>query len=205
MIASFWNVFNWELFLSTYTVIFLAELPDKTIFATLIMATRKHPVGVFVGVAGAFLFQSIIAVLFGSVFALLPPLFVKLVAIALFFGFAGSMWFRKDEEDEEEKKELLSKTKRASFWKSASAAFGVIFIAEWGDLTQIATAALQAKYHNPVTILVAATLALWSVTAIAVVIGHRMKNLIRPKLLRKFAALAFGLVGLVMLVEVLVH
>ncbi len=36
--------FDTTLFASVFGVIFVAELPDKTAFATLIMATRKHPV-----------------------------------------------------------------------------------------------------------------------------------------------------------------
>jgi Ca2+/H+ antiporter, TMEM165/GDT1 family len=74
----------------------------------------------------------------------------------------------------------------------------VIFLAEWGDFTQLATAALEAKYRSPLTILLAAVLALWCVTALAIMLGHRLKQLIRPALLQKIAALAFALVGIVL-------
>jgi putative Ca2+/H+ antiporter (TMEM165/GDT1 family) len=76
-----------------------------------------------------------------------------------------------------------------------------IFIAEWGDLTQLATATLAAKYHAPLTIFVSSTLALWSVAAIGVVVGCHMKKSIQPKLLQRTAASAFAVVGMVLLLK----
>ena len=72
----------------------------------------------------------------------------------------------------------------------------MIFIAEWCDLTQIATASLYAHYHeSPWTIFTAATLALWTVTAIAVFVGHKVKHLIHGEKLKKLSVLVFTLVG----------
>jgi Ca2+/H+ antiporter, TMEM165/GDT1 family len=51
-------------------------------------------------------------------------------------------------------------------------AFVVIFLAEWGDLTQILTANLAAHYHSPLSVGVGATLALWAVAALAVTSGQ---------------------------------
>lgn len=194
---------NWELFATTYALVFLAELPDKTSFATLVLATDKNPKGVFAGVAAAFFIQTLVAVTLGSVFGLLPPLLVKSVAIALFFFFAARMAFHSPAQEQESATKPGSKRKGASFWKSATAAFGVIFIAEWGDLTQMTTAALQAKYQSPVTVFAAACLALWSVSVLAVVVGNRLSRLIRPEILRRIASTAFGLVGLLLLIELL--
>ena len=53
-------------------------------------------------------------------------------------------------------------------------AFTVVFVAEWGDLSQLATAAFQARYREPLIVFTAATLALWAVSAIAVVLGNRL-------------------------------
>ena len=77
--------------------------------------------------------------------------------------------------------------------------FGVIFVAEWGDLTQLATAALCAKYGNPITVLLAAILALWAVTALAVLLGSQIKTLVRPELLKATAALVLGVVGMLLI------
>ena len=193
--STFSHPFDLQLFLSTFGLIFVAEFPDKTAFAIMIMATRSRPLAVFTGVAAAFLIQSLIAVCFGSLFALLPPYVVKISAALMFFVFAAAMWFKKEEENEEVATKLS-----AGFWPTTLSCFLVIFLAEWGDLTQLATATLQAKYNNPVTIFTSATLALWSATAVTIFIGHRLKTLINPHLLQKIAAVAFALVGVLLLI-----
>jgi putative Ca2+/H+ antiporter (TMEM165/GDT1 family) len=187
--------FDPKLFLSTFGVIFVAELPDKTVFATLLLATRKHPLAVFLGVAGAFVVQSLVAVTFGSVLSFLPEVAVKIGAAGLFFVFAISMWLRKELAEQEAH---MAHATRAAFWQTVTSSFVVIFIAEWGDFTQLATAALEAHYRSPLTILLSAILALWCVTAMAIVIGHRLKQLMRPELLQKIAAIAFAIVGIVL-------
>ena len=75
----------------------------------------------------------------------------------------------------------------------------VIFIAEWGDLTQLASATLVAKTHQPLTIFLSATLALWSTSAVAIAIGHHAKKFIQPRLLQNIAAMAFAIVGILLL------
>ncbi|MDE2039557.1 MAG: TMEM165/GDT1 family protein [Elusimicrobia bacterium] len=188
--------FDPTLFASVFGVIFVAELPDKTAFATLIMATRKHPVAIFCGAAVAFVVQSLIAVSLGSALSLLPREPVRIAAGLLFWALAIAMWVRK--EAEEEDLHLPTKDK-ASFWRTVWTSFVVIFIAEWGDLTQFATATLAARHRAPLTIFFAATLALWAVTAIAVALGHRAKAHINPRLLQRIAAVAFVAVGAMML------
>ncbi len=81
----------------------------------------------------------------------------------------------------------------------AGKAFLVIFIAEWGDLTQLATAALTAKQGQPLTIFLAATLALWAVSALAIALGHVLKHRIRPALMQRIAAVVFAVIGVLML------
>lgn len=179
------------LFVSVFGLIFLAELPDKTALATLVLATRNHPVAVFIGAAGAFVVQSLVAVAFGSVFGLLPEHLVKIFAGLLFFAFAWAMWVRK--EDDDEARELADR--KADFKRTVSTAFAVIFVAEWGDLTQLATAALAAKHRQPLTIFLAATSALWTVTALAIMVGHNVKHRFHPRHLQKAAAIMFALVG----------
>jgi len=186
-----------NLFISTFALIFVAELPDKTAFATLFLATCHNPFAVFLGAALAFVIQSFVAVAFGSLLSLLPPQMVHITAGILFLVFAVMMWRRK--QDDPEDVVCDPQDKAAQFSKSLTTAFMTIFIAEWGDLTQLATATLAAKYNAPLIIFTSATLALWAVTAIGVIIGSRAKNLINPLLLQKTAAIAFGVVGLGML------
>jgi putative Ca2+/H+ antiporter (TMEM165/GDT1 family) len=188
---------SWPLFASTFGVVFVAELPDKTAFATLILATRKHPVAVFLGAAAAFFIQSMVAVGAGSALSLLPARFIKVGAGILFLGFAVAMWLRKEPTKEESP---IADDGRATFIKTAGTAFVVIFLAEWGDLTQLATATIAARHKHPLTIFLAATLALWTVTVLAVAIGNRMKAILDPQILQRAAAVAFAVVGIVFLV-----
>ncbi|MBC7692965.1 MAG: TMEM165/GDT1 family protein [Methylotenera sp.] len=208
--------FDPRLFGSTYCLIFVAELPDKTAFATLMLATRKNPHAVFLGVAAAFLIQSVVAVGFGSFLSLLPDFWVKLGSALLFLFFAWRMWHQPVEDseavntapDSHESPDSVGTAGqngqpglRSGFFRSMLASFVVIFIAEWGDLTQLATATLSAHSASPVTIFTAATLALWSVTVLAVVIGTHAKKRINAALIQKIAALAFAGVGLVFLIR----
>jgi len=187
---------NWPLFLSTFSLIFIAELPDKTIFATLLMATRGRPLAVFFGVALAFLVQTIIAVSFGSLIGLLPERWVHLGAGIMFIGFAAHSWFQGEEEEKTEGGNTGVVSKRTQFLKTAWKAFVVIFIAEWGDLTQLATASVSAHFHDSLlTVFLAATLALWSATALAIFVGHRVKHVIQPAFLKKMSVVTFVLVG----------
>ncbi len=189
-------VVDWVLFATVFWVIALAELPDKTIFATLILATQGQPFATFVGVALAFLVQSLFAVCFGQVLGFLPPVVVQVSGAALFFFFSYSMWTQVHADSQ------LEKTERSdNFLTSARNAFMVIFLAEWGDLTQLATATFQAKYHQALTIFLAATAALWMVTSIGVVLGSQLRKWIDLNHLRKFASVLFAFMGLGLLIK----
>lgn len=181
---------QWQLFGSTFALIFISELPDKTAFATVLLASRASPSGVFCGAAAAFVVQSIVAVTFGRLLGALPERVVHMGAGAVFLVLAVLMW-RRDTAAEDD-----PAARGGGFLKSAASAFTVIFIAEWGDLTQLATATMAAKYAAPLTILTAATLALWSVTAIGVAAGHFAGRALDPRSLQRLAAVVFAAVGL---------
>ena len=95
------------------------------------------------------------------------------------------MWVRKEEAGE-----FKDKPDAVTFGKSMWLAFGVVFVAEWGDLTQIATAGFAARLKAPVLVFAASTTALWAVATIAVTVGHRAGRLLNPDLTRKVAARA---------------
>ena len=61
---------------ATFILVLPVELPDKTLFATLVLATRFAPLPVFVGVGTAFGLQVAIAVTAGSLLSLLPEALV---------------------------------------------------------------------------------------------------------------------------------
>src|SRR5215831_5997541 len=88
------------LFVTVFGVIFLAELPDKTALAALILATRHRALPVFLGAALALTLQSVIAVAAGSLLARLPTQIVHVGSGLVFIGCALPMWFRKRADEE---------------------------------------------------------------------------------------------------------
>lgn len=189
--------FDLRLFWSVFAITFVAELPDKTAFAALILATRSNPWAIFLGGAAAFVLQSLIAVGAGSLVGLLPPQVLRIGSGTLFIVLGAFMWFRREPEEEN----LDLQDSRGRFLRTIWISFVVIFIAEWGDLTQFSTALLAAKHgrEHVATIFVAATLALWAVTAIAILIGNRARRAIHPKALQRIAAVALAAVGVAIL------
>jgi putative Ca2+/H+ antiporter (TMEM165/GDT1 family) len=188
-----------QTFLSVFPVVFVAELPDKTALAALVLATKYRPLPVFLGAALALTVQSAVAVAAGGLVSLLPERPVHVGAGLLFFVFAWLMWRRKHDDDEGEAK---AEGRQPTFLRATAAVFGVVFLAEWGDLTQLGTAALAAHYAQPVTVFCAATLALWAVTGIAVVAGNRAAKVLDPGRMQKVAAVVFAALGVLLVVGV---
>jgi hypothetical protein len=85
---------------SVYGVIFVAELPDKTALASLVLATRYRAWAVFIGASLALTVQSIVAVAAGQLFSLLPQRPVHLVAGLLFLVSAYFMWRRSTDRND---------------------------------------------------------------------------------------------------------
>ena len=183
------------LFFSVFGVVFMAELPDKTALAALVLATRHHPFPVLIGAATALTVQSVVAVAAGQLVSLLPSRPVHMVAGGLFLVSAIVMWRRKEESEDD----IKDPGNDRGFWRSTWLVFAVVFVAEWGDLTQLATAALAAHYHSPYVVFLGATLALWAVAAIAVFVGHRAGKLLDPHVTKRIASVLFALVGAALL------
>ena len=193
---------NWKLFFSTYVLIFVAELPDKTAMATLVMAAQGPALPIFIGASAAFVIQSLVAVLCGSYIGRLSGGVVNLGVGLLFLLFAYLALRKSLQPPSKGGSHAFQISSRRGFWMAIGSSFLVIFIAEWGDLTQLATAALAAKSSNPITIFCAATLALWSVTALTIVLGRYLQKFIQQKQLQQIAAAVFLLVGMYFVLQV---
>jgi putative Ca2+/H+ antiporter (TMEM165/GDT1 family) len=189
---------SFDLAVTVFSVIFVAELPDKTALTALVLATKYKPAPVFLGTALALAVQSAIAVVAGSLLSLLPARAVHMGAGAVFLVSAIVMWVR-----EEEAAEPGAASENRSFLGTFAACFGVVFLAEWGDLTQLATAAFAAREHAPWLVFCASTLALWAVAGIAVIVGQRTAHFLSPKMTKKVAALLFAAIGIALLVGLL--
>jgi len=185
--------------LTVFTVIFLLELPDKTALAALVLATRHRPLPIFLGSAAAFVVQSAVAVAAGSLLSLLPREPIRIGAGLLFLVMAALLvrqnLVRHKEVDDQRELEREERRHRRPF----VTAFTVVFVAEWGDLTQLATAALQARYQSAVVIFVSATLALWAVAGIAVGLGNRLGAWVPQRPLQFAAAGVMVLVAIALI------
>ena len=181
---------------AVFAVIFVGELPDKTMVASLVMSARGHPFAVWLGSAGAFVVHVVIATTLGTVvFHLLAPQVVDAVVAVIFLIGAGLAAVEAVREhrrkDDPEPPPMPSRPGR-----TAATAFAVIFAAEWGDLTQLLTANLAAHYHDPLSVATGAILALWAVSAIAVTGGRWLGSVIDAVAIRiGTAVLLAGLGG----------
>ncbi|HEV3451787.1 MAG TPA: TMEM165/GDT1 family protein [Acidimicrobiia bacterium] len=155
---------------AVFPIIFIGELPDKTMFASLVLASRGRPRLVWVGAAAAFLVHVAIATTIGAgLFAVVSHRVLDWIVTALFVG--GAVYaFLEGARDETS----LVAREAASHRQIVVTAFLVIFLAEWGDLTQILTANLAAHYHSPLSVGVGALAALWCVAALAVASGQTL-------------------------------
>jgi putative Ca2+/H+ antiporter (TMEM165/GDT1 family) len=169
----------------TFGIIFVAELPDKTMIATIVLASKHRPLPVWIGAAAAMLFNSALAVAAGRLLELLPHRAVEGVVAALFAG--GSLYLILTSEAEAESEGEREAAHGMSNRRVALTAFGVIIVAELGDLTQILTANLAAHYHQPWSVFVGASLALVSVMAIGVIGGRALLRVLPLGVIRKVA------------------
>ncbi|MEV5353130.1 TMEM165/GDT1 family protein [Streptomyces sp. NPDC093516] len=167
-----------------FGVVFLAELPDKTALAGLVLGTRYRASYVFAGVAAAFALHVALAVAAGSVLTLLPQQIVHALTGVLFLGGAAVLLLRKGEDEEE-----VRKPENQSFWKVSGAGFMLILVAEFGDLTQIMTANLAARYDDPLSVGLGAVLALWAVAGLGIVGGKALMKKVPLRLITQIAAL----------------
>jgi len=173
---------------TVFVLVFLAELPDKTALASLVLGSRYRPIYVFTGAAAAFLVHVCLAIAAGSLLSLLPHRALEGVVAALFL-LGAVLLLRGRHEDEEEDENLDIKEGSApTFARVASTAFLVILVAEFGDLTQILTANLAAKYHDPISVGIGAVLGLWAVAGLAIVGGRGLLKVVPLTVITRIAA-----------------
>jgi Ca2+/H+ antiporter, TMEM165/GDT1 family len=174
--------------LTSFLAVLPAELPDKTVLACLILSSRYRPGFVFAGAATAFAAQVALGVAAGGALSLLPHRAVEAAAAAAFLAGAVLLWWH-DSGEETEEDDAGRDGVRDKFWPVAATSFAVVFLAEFGDLTQFLTVSLAARYHDPLSVGVGATLALWVAAGVSIVVGWRLLKIIPVKWLTRVAAL----------------
>jgi putative Ca2+/H+ antiporter (TMEM165/GDT1 family) len=164
---------------TVFGVTFLAELPDKSLFASLVLGTRYRRLPVWIGASAGFAAQVAIAVTAGQLLTLLPHAALEWVVAILFLAGSGYLLIsslgRNGGEDADAARQGGVPP---SSLRIAATAFGLIFLAEWGDITQITTANLAARYADPLAVAIGAALGLSAVAALAVNLGAKSLNVI---------------------------
>lgn len=165
--------------------VFVVEMPDNSGLASLVLGTRYRPMGVLAGTFAAFALHAVLAVTCGSLLSLLPHRIVQVVVAAVFL-IGAVLVLRTDADDDDEAR---LKTGATGFWPVAATSFGVIALAELGDLSDITMANLAARYHDPVPVLIGSVLGLWLVAVLAVTGGRGLLRILPMRWISRLAAL----------------
>lgn len=169
--------------LSSFSLIFLAEMGDKSQLVCMLLASRYRALPVILGASVAFSLLNALAVTVGSALSLVIPAPVMAAFVALlFFAFGCKTLFEKVEEDGD--------IKEKSGHNLFLTAFLMIFIAEFGDKTQLAVAALGAS-SNPIEVYVGATAALIATSILGALSGKWLTQFISPAILHRVGGLLF--------------
>lgn len=198
-------IVNFGIALAVFPVVFLGELPDKTMFTSLVLSTRGRPRAVWCGAAGAFAVHVAIAVSVGAVLVHLVPRrgLDAGVAATFFAGAVWAFWSWRHQNDPVGSSPVTEPERQdpGSLLRSVWTAFLAIFVAEWGDLTQVLTADLAARTHAPISVAVGALAALWTVAGLAVIGGRGLLRLTNPRAVRAMTALVLLVLAAVTAVQ----
>jgi len=187
-------------FFTAFGLVFLAELPDKTMFATLLLAARyRRRSAVWVGVSAAYSLHVAVAALLGGLLSRLSPDAVRYV-VGVMFIVAG-IYLLWNSRNRSAAMQHTSDPKDAASWRSVLAvSFATIGVAEFADVTQIATASLAATRDSVPAIAIGAALALTSVSGIATLVGRGLVQRVKLHIIQRAAGVFFVVVGLATLI-----
>ena len=170
--------------LTTLALIVPVELPDKTIVATLVLATRYRFGPVWLGVGLAFTIQTLVAVAAGGLLSALPEQYVQagsavLFAIGAVLLLRGAKTADRHEAEQEHAFEAKMTDGPTGGLRAVGASFLLLFAAEWGDLSQVLTAGLTARFGAPFSVFVGSLAALLLVSGIAAAAGRALLKRVR--------------------------
>lgn len=151
---------------ATFLLIALAEFGDKSQLVCMTLAARHRGLPVVLGAVAAFAILNLLAVLFGAAVAAWLPEWVVTLAVAALFAVFGISALRY--QDEEEDEEVEEKPGHGIF----ATTFLLIFLAEFGDKTQIAVAGMGSA-TDTAPVWLGATLALSCTSLLGVLAGRK--------------------------------
>jgi len=191
-------------FLGIVALMFVLELPDKTFLATMIMATKARPLMVVLGGSLALTTQMGLAVGAGSLLTLIPVHWKDLIIGFLFLAGGAYLLFVPESVEEEKGRREAAIESASTHGKEITTAFIVLFIGEFGDLTQIQAANFEAKLHQPLEVFLASSLALIAVTFLAAYSGRALQKVVPLKRIRLGGGLIFSGLGIATITSLIV-
>ena len=192
----FFNIDFLSTSLLTYSIIFLAEMGDKSQIVCMALAAKHKSRPIMIGAAAAFGLLNLLAVIFGnSLSRFIDPDWMTTIALVLFIGFGLHTLFAEEDEDSHEDGKVNKVSKNMPL-----TTFLVIFLAEFADKTQLAVVTMSTT-NNPVHIWIGATLALISTSMIGIYAGRKLLARINAQLLNKISGVFFVTIGLIMLLQ----
>lgn len=147
-------------------LIALAEFGDKSQLVCMTLAARHRGLPVVLGAVSGFAILNLLAVLFGAAVAAWLPEWVVTVAVAILFAAFGVSALRYEEEEDDE--DVAEKPGHGVF----ATTFLLIFLAEFGDKTQIAVAGMSSTVDTT-AVWTGATLALACTSILGVLAGRK--------------------------------
>ncbi len=188
------------IFITTFGTVFIAEIVgDKLLYTTGVLASRYRTLPITVGMAVAFMAKMGVAVMVGEAISRLPSLLVATITSISFLGVAFTLWRKRDQPDTERKPHAAS--------RAAMVSFAAIFFSEWGDVGQVTTATLAARYQLPLIIWLGAVSAMITKGALAAFLGagirRRIQEKVSPKVVRYVAVGLLLTLGLITVIEIL--
>ena len=173
---------------ATYLLIALAEFGDKSQLVCMTLAARHRGLPVVLGAIAAFAVLNLLAVLFGAAVAAWLPEWLVTAAVAALFAWFGIAALRFEEDDDED---IEEKPGHGVF----ATTFLMIFLAEFGDKTQIAVAGLGSTADAAAT-WVGGTLALATTSLLGVYAGRRLLNRLPLHWIHRVSGVFFLLLAL---------
>ncbi len=201
---------DWGILASTFGLIFVAELGDKTQLAVVTQTCKyRRPWAVFAGASLALTVVTLIGALGGELLGRLVPQDVLRIAAALAFVVMGILIGREAVKAGRGQREDACAVASADGqdcvvnpprwdWKAFASTFGLLFVAELGDKTQLTVLGLAGKYGRPWVVFLGGALALTLVTGLGAVGGQGLCRLIPERILLWVSAVAFVAMGILM-------
>ncbi len=204
---------NWNVLFSTFGLIFVAELGDKTQLAVIAQTCKYRCTWpVFLGGSIALTVITALGVVGGQALGyMIPERAIRLVAALAFVLMGGLIWREATKTsvdaaaegaacDVDNASESAANQRKLWDWKAFGTTLTLLFFAELGDKTQLAVLGLASRQGTPWAVFAGGALALITVTALGVIGGQQLTRLVPEKLLLKISAVAFvvmgGLIGL---------